>query len=438
MNLKSPLVIVSAFGRGNTLAQTLKSQDVPVHLLDVSSRLGDTKVEDNEGPFGFFSQGLTSIESQRLMMDHPAFIQENGFTLMLPDGPLEFKGSLSQYRLTQLLVPEKIWAWVTGSQLILGSDHSQILNEDFDKTWLFHLTRSFNSNQWIPNYRAGLVEGGLGFSGDFYVRSVDRNVTEEALKVLVGAGIKVDDQVEILDLATLGQEKLKSLEVKTPGTGTSGLIEFERIVWFLSGEETEKLSPRVQEKLFPRGVLRPVGSWNRARIRIGTGSQRDALPLHSVWILNRALPWSHENFFVLQRTANEDLFDLWFRLPESFRFLKDYVMKLVESINASIEGRLALTPGSVTFAEVPLSTLKNSSELGPSRHPLYEGQEWLETPGPNFKNLLWIASESLSGLGWNFQVQKSRAVQADLLDWWKQREALREKAELEAKKRSGL
>jgi hypothetical protein len=434
MNLKSPLVIVSAFGRGNTLAQTLQSRDVPVHLLDVSSFLGETKIEDNEGPFGFFSQGLTSIESQRLMMDHPAFIQENGFTLMLPEGPFEFKGSLSAYRLNQLKVPKKIWAWVTGTQLVMGSDHHQILNEDFDDTWLFHLTRSFNSNQWVPNYRAGLVEEGLAFSGDFYVRSVDRNDSIDALKILAQNGVRTSSDVEILDLATSGSNHLKSLEIKTPDSGTSTLVDFEKLVWFLSGEETEKLSAKLQEKLFPKGVLRPVGSWNRARIRLPSASQRDSLPSHSVWVLNRALPWTHENFFVLQRTANEELFDLWFRIPESFRFLQDYVMKLVDSVNASIESRLSLATGSILVAEAPLSTLKSSSELGPSRHPLFESREWLESQAPDFKNFHWIANESLSGLGWNFQVQKSRTVQSNLLDWWKERELQREKAELEAMK----
>lgn len=434
MNLKCPLLIVSAFGRGNTMAQTLKSQGVPVHLLDVSSHLGETKVEDDEGPFGFFSQGLTSIESQRLMMDHPAYIQENGFTLMLPDGPLEFKGSLSGHRLSKLNVPDKIWGWVTGTELILAEDHHRILNEDFDKTWLFHFTRSFNSNQWIPNYRSGLVEGGLSFSGDFFVRSVERNVLEDALKGLQKEGIAVDSKVSILDVAQEGGGRLKSFEIKTPSSGTSQLIDFEHLVWFLSGEESEKLSLRLQEKLFPQGVLRPVGSWNRARIRMQAGPQRDSLPLHSVWIINRALPWTHENLFVLQRTANEEQFDLWFRVPESFRFLKDYVMKVVESILANLEFRMGLEADSIQVGEAPLSTLKNSTELGPSRHPMYESRDWLEYSGPKFKNMHWIAPESVSGLGWNFQVQKARSVQVEILEWWKERERLREKAEQEALK----
>lgn len=434
MNIKSPLVLVSAFGRGNTLAQTLKSRGLPVHLIDVSSRLGETKVEDNEGPFGFFSQGLTSIESQRLMMDHPAFIQENGFTLMLPEGPLEFKGALSQYRLSKLNVPDKVWGWVTGSELVSGDDHHRILNEDFDKTWLFHLTRSFNSNQWIPNYRAGLVEGGLSFTGDFYVRSVDRNVSEMALQTLAKEGIRVESQVSILDVASHGSGQLKSLEIKTPSSGTSQLIEFERLVWFLSGEETEKLAPRLQEKIFASGILRPVASWSRTRVRLPAGTQRDSLPLHSLWIMNRALNWTHENFFVLQRTEDEEQFDVWFRAPESFRFLKDYMLKIVENIASSIEARMGLEKGAIAVSEAPLSTTKNSSELGPSRHPLYDSRDWLEYEGPDFKNMHWISPECDSGLGWNFQVQKSRLTLEEILNWWKERERLREKAEMEAQK----
>lgn len=434
MNRKSPLVIVSAFGRGNTLAQTLKSRDIPVHLLDVSNFLGETKVEDDEGPFGFFSQGLSPIENQRLMFDHPCVLQENGFTLMLPDGPLEFKSTLTNYRLERLGVPDKIWGWVTGSQLLLNSDHHTLLNDDFDKTWMYHLVRSLNSNQWVPNYRAGLVENGLSFSGDYYVRSVERNVSEEALQRIAKEGVQVDSKVEIIDAAMGSGRKLKSLEIKSPNSGTSVLIEFEQIVWFLSGEETEKLSPSLQEKIFPRGVLRPVGSWNRARIKITACPQRDSLPPHSAWIVNRALPWTHDNLFLLQRAATAELFDVWFRAPENFRFLKDYILKIIENISLVLERRLDLKPGSLQLNEAPLSTIKNSSELGPSRHPLFESRDLAETAAPDFKNMHWVASESISGLGWNFLIAKSRAVESQLQEWWKERERLREKAEQEARK----
>lgn len=430
MREHSPVFIVSAFGRGNILAQSLNSQEIPVRLIDVSKSLGDTKIEDNEGPFGFFSQGLTNIESQRLRMDHPAYLQDHGFVTMLPDGPLEFQGSLTNFRLQQQQIPEKVWSWINGAEKITSQDHSRILNDDFEKNWIFHLARSFSTNQWVPNYRAGLVEGFIPQGESFYVRSVDRNVSEEALKSLLQEGVKVEFDAEVLDLVQDGS-KLTGIELKRPGSGSSEVVTLEKVIWFLSGEETEKLSGKLKDKLFPHGVLKPVGSWVRSRLKITSSAQRDVLPLHSLWMQNRALPWTHSNLFVLQRTQNQDLFDLWFRVPESFRFLKDYLNEVISEIQQTLTQRMSLDLDSITLHETPVSMSKSSSEIGPSRHPLFDSRDWLEVKRSGFKNMEWVSVETQDGLGWNYQVKASRTVFERLTLWWTERERLRKKQELE-------
>lgn len=424
--IKSPIVIVSAFGRGHALAQELRLSDIPVALLDVSPHLGDSSADDEEGPFGFFSQGLSNTESQRLLEDSP-LLQVQGFTWMLPRGPFEMRGPLTSLHQQTQKIPEAVWNWSYGEGPSSVKDHQYLLNGDFTDTWFYHLTRAFHSHHWAPNYRAGLVEGSLPFGSDFMLRSVYRAGHQKSLASLEKNGVEVRSPVEIIDVAREGGAFIKSFEIKKTGSDSTELISFETAVWFLSGEETERLSPKLQEKLFPGGVLRPKGSWVRARLKLTPSAPRDALPLHSVWVQDIDLPWTHDNLFVLARTSTAELFDLWFRLPESFRFQRDYVLSQIQAVVGHVEARMGIKD--TQLSEEPASIRKTSLQIGPARFPLFDEREWHEYQHPKWKNFDWVAPETSLGLGWNFLFQRTRKTGVDLKAWWKHREDERMKRE---------
>lgn len=426
MSLTSSVLIVSAFGRGHALAIELAQAEIPVTLLDVSTMLGDIPAEDAEGPFGFFSQGLQHIENQRLLEDHPPLLQVNGFTWMLEKGPVEMKGPLTAFHREQLKIPDAVWNWITVEGPKENRELNYLLNGDFDETWLYHLSRSFHANFWLPNYRAGVVEGSLPFAGDFFIRSMSRAGILKSFEAVARAGAQVRAGANILDAARDAQ-KLKSLEVKFQGSDTAELVEGEQVVWFLSGEETEKLSFRLQEKIFTGGIVRPRGSWLRARLKLPSLPQREALPLHSVWVRDIALPWTHDNLWVLIRTSNPELFDIWFRIPEIYRFQKDYVLRMLEGLRVRLEERLQLT--GIQAVELPVSVVKDAQAVGPTPHPLFDEEEVALMPKPAWKNFHWVGIEACLGLGWNYMFMQTREVAAHLKEWWKLREEERRRLE---------
>lgn len=424
-----PVVIVSAFGRGHALAHELRLADIPVTLLEVSPSLGESSADDEEGPFGFFSQGLSAVESQKLLEESP-LLQIQGFAWMFSRGPLEMRGPLAALHRESYNIPEPVWNWVFGEGPTGVKDHQYLLNGDFTETWFYHLSRSFHSNHWAPNYRAGLVEGSLPFGADFLLRSVHRAGLAKSLDALAHAGVEVKSPVEILDVAREGTNRLKSFEIRRAGSDSTELLGFETAVWFLSGEETERLSPKLQEKLLPDGVLRPKGSWVRARLKLPAGPTREALPLHTVWVQDVDLPWTHDNLFAVVRTPNSELFDLWLRLPESFRFQKEYVLGQIHAATEALEARMGLA--GITLYEEPVAIRKSSVEVGPSRFPLYDEKESHDYPHPKWRNFDWVAPETCLGLGWNFLFLRSRKTGQDVKAWWKQREDERIKRELKA------
>lgn len=414
-----PVVVVSAFGRGHALAHDLRLADIPVCLVDVSPSLGESTAEDEEGPFGYFSQGLLGTELHHLQQENTQ-IQDPGFTWMLPQGPLEMRGPLAGLHRETLIVPESIWSWVVGDGPVQVKDHQFLLNAPFSETWFYHLSRSIHSNQWSPNYRAGLVEGSLPFGSDFFTRSVHRAGVKTSLEQLRALGVQVLSPVQILDLARDNQSMLKSFEYRRQGSDSTELLTFETVAWFLSGEETEKLSPRLQEKLLPGGVLRPKGAWIRSRLRIPSSPQRESLPGNSVWVQDIDLPWTHDNLFVLVKTSNPELFDLWLRIPEGFRFQKDYVLNLIHSVSLALEARMGVRE--ITLSEEPDCILKTAVEVGPCRFPLFDEQEWSTYAQPKWRNFDWVCPETTNGLGWNFLFLRARKTLVDIKSWWKVRE----------------
>ncbi|PWU17615.1 MAG: hypothetical protein C5B49_08620 [Bdellovibrio sp.] len=412
------MLIVSAFGRGHALAMELAQSEVPVLLVDVSGSLGTAAAEDEEGPFGFFSQGLRQTESQRLLEDQAPLMQVNGFTWVFGEGPFEMKGPLTMDHRVQLRIPENVWNWVCFASPSANRDLQFLAEGEFDQTWLYHLARSFFANEWNTFQGPGLLTGSLPLASDFFVRSMSRAARKKSFEALRRSGVQVREGASVVDLAKIGSGVLQSLEVRLENSDTAELLTFDHLVWFLSGEETEKMSQRLREKMFEKGILQAKGSWVRARLKWPALPQRECLPLHSVWVTDRVLPWSHQNLFVLQRTTNADLFDLWFRIPETFRFQKEYVLRHLQEIQGLLERRLGFQ--GIEVNDPPLCAVLPPQAVGPARHPLFDPQELAAYSPPHWTNFDWVGAEACQGLGWNYLLIKARKVGSDVLEKWKQ------------------
>jgi hypothetical protein len=422
-----PVVIVSAFGRGQSLAARLAELEIPVALIDVSEQLGTSAPEDEEGPFGLFLSGLSKVAQERLHQDDPIQNQEEGWTIVLPDGPLELKSPLTKTRLEKLRIPLEILETFRDVREGKLNNLSPWMNADLQKSWLVELAAGFASNS-LRLYPEAMASGALlPLDGEFWIRPVTRPGLLQSLQWCERKGVQVRRDYVIIDLAREGRRHLKGLQFRLKASQTTEILNFEKLVWCLSSEETAFLSEGLAEKLFPEGALKPSWIWTRFRLRMGPSPERDILPFHSVWIDSLELPWTHENLIVLQKSPSPDLLDAWIRIPAEQRLQKSYLLDRLGRVLENLAKRFVTVRP--VKAEEPLSSEKTYREVGPSRQPLFDPKTLLSWRGPVDDNIWLHAPEVWSGLGWNSILKFEDKIFSQVEAWWKKREEQRIKRE---------
>lgn len=427
MSRSSPVVIVSAFGRGQSLASRLRDAEVPVVLIDVSEDLGASGPEDEEGPFGVFLSGLAPADQDRVHQDDPPHNQEEGAAFVLASGPLEMKSPLTKNRLEKLGVPLRTLETFRDLRDGKVKSFGEWMNRDLREAWLIHLAAGLAANSYRP-YPEGLASGFLlALDGDFWIRPVTRPGLQQSLDWCERKGVQVRRDMTLLDVATEGRRQLKGLQFRLKSSQTTEILGFEQLVWCLTGEETAFLAPNLQEKLFPEGILKPSWVWTRFRLRLAACPERDILPFHSVWIRDLDLPWTHENLLILQKCPSPDLLDAWIRIPADQRLQKAYLSEQLDRVLELFSERF-VTARPVK-AEEPLSGERTYRELGPPRWPLFDARELLSFRSGHEYNLTLHSAETWNGLGFNALFKAEEKVLSQLTAWWKKREELRLKRE---------
>lgn len=429
--MQDPVLVVSVFGRGLGLAARLIEQEVPVQLLDITEDLGKTSPEDEEGPFGFFQAGMNPTSIERLHQDDPPRNLEQGLTFVLSSGPLELKSPLTKNRLEKFGIQSEDFESLrefSGSRL----NKKNIHRVSFEKTWLnqFAANWSSNSSDFVPC--ASLSGFSLPLATDFWMRAVSRPGLLKSSEWGRRRGITINQDLQILDLAKLNSKTLKAVEVRKRNSQTTEVMSFEQVVWCLTSAETEFLGTKLEEKLFPYGILQPKWVWTRFRFRVLPGSQREVLPAHSVWIDDLDLPWTHDNLFVLQQSPSADLFDAWVRIPSDQRLQRSYLLEQQDKIQKHLQRKFFALD--IQKAEDPAASEKTYREMGPPRFPLFDSRELLAFKNSNENNLNFHSPEVWSGLGWNALVDFEERLFQKLNQWWIVREELRKKRELKNRK----
>ena len=427
----APVVIVSAFGRGQSLAARLRDQEIPTLLIDVSETLGSSAPEDEEGPFGIFPTGLPPVALERIHQDDPPHTQEEGWTFILNNGPLEMKSPLTKTRLEKMNVAIEILEAFRDLQDPKSKNLSHWTSQPLEKTWLLDVAASLASPDLRLYPQALKNHPPLPLDGDFWIRSVTRPGLLQSLKWCERKGIQVHRDYVLTDVVRQSGKMLRGLQFHLKSSATTEILDFEKLVWCLSSEETKYLSEDLSQKLFPDGPLTPRWVWTRFRLRLGASPERDILPFHSTWIHDLELSWTHENLIILQKSPSPDLLDAWIRIPFERRMQKPYLQESLESILNMLAKRFVTVKP--VKAEEPLSAQKSERESGPTRQPIFDSQElkkWKPTQDQNFH---LHAPESWRGLGWNHLFQNEEKLNQELQLWWKKREEQRIKNELKLK-----
>ncbi len=427
---QTTVLVVSAFGRGHSLAMQLAAKEIPVTLLDVSSQLGHTSPEEWEGPFGVGLTGLTSIQQERLSEDDPLLRQTEGLTVLLPSGPLELRGPVAEHRLQMLGISQDVRDLLHITR-VSSSERDRVLARPFCEAWPLFLLRGFAAN--VYGTPLSTLNSDLIYRGDteFAIRQVSRLGIEKSLEACGRRLVHVKKPGAVKDVSSLQGKLARSLEYQETGSATTEVIDYESMVWCLSGEETQYISKELADKIFPAGVSKPDWCWMKFRYRFAACPEREAIPAHTLWVGAIDLPWTHENLLVVQRTATPELFDVWVRLPSSMRFQKSFLQDQVLKITRRLtDQNVALAP---ELHEEPAAFYQSFQETGPTRFPVF-GEKGILPPS-GAAQVFFHNPESWPGLGWSAIFAHEIPLVEKIETWWNRR--LQEKMKQAARDSKG-
>jgi len=425
MDLNTSVLIVSAYGRGYWLASELQRENIPVMLIDVTSKLGVWPPEDVEGPFGFFKPDqLTDSQNERVFAEDAFATLNQGFTMWLPEGPLELKSPLTEYRLQKLGQNKAVLNFLQGGKNAFRhlAGLPKWASENFKKSWILHLAHQWAATTYVPSSRASLSGRALKILNPFLVRQPTRAGQQKAVEWLKSKNVEVHQKTELLDISLKTNNAISGVEIHGE---RSGHMHVDQIVWMLSSEESYFAAPKIAQRLFPQGALEPEWCWVRYRLKMSPCPERDALPSHLLVLGQVTSPWTHQNLMTLQRTALEDQFDVWIRIPNVQRFNKEYLRIRGEKIMEILRERLPLALPEIQ--SYPQEFYYTYSQIGPSSFPVFgEGLE-ARRRKMDFNNVHLESAEIWTNFSWDDQFESQGLIRDSLLKWWKLLQQRKEK-----------
>lgn len=414
MDLRTSVLIISAYGRGNWLAAELHRENIPVVVIDVTSKLGSWPPEDIEGPFGFFSsENITSSQSERVFSGDSYESVDDGFTVWLSDGPIEFKSPVTEYRLKVLGQNVEVCDLLRGSKAVDKNKYAiaKWASDNFFHSWVLQLAHQFAATTFVSNAKASLQGKALHLMNPFFVRKATRAGQQKAMDWLLDKKVELLQKTEILDISFHNKKYISGLELQGE---RAGVLHFQQLVWTLSSEESYFVNPKVAKHFFPKGILEPEWCWVRYRMKFSSCQEIESLPLHLIVIDEVGAPWSHQNLIVLQRTALENHFDAWIRIPNVQRFNKEYLRIRGEKIVAIMGQRLPISlPEIQSF---PQEFYYAYSQIGPAIFPVY--QEKFSRGKSQFNNLFQDGPEVWMNYLWGHQFECQQVTRDSLVKWW--------------------
>lgn len=419
MELRSPIVIVSAFGRGHWLAAALAQEGIKTTLLDMSSKLGVWPAEDLEGPFGFFrNERISESQVERLYSDDSFEELQNGFTMWLNEGPIEFKGPLTKFKIEKSELSSHVTDLIaaTTPDKVQRAVYKNLSSLTFDQSWLLHFAHQWAGTTYLPNATGATTGEALPLFSPFLVRQATRWGLEKSLQWLKSKGVEVLQPQQIVDASFGAGKNITGLEIAGEN---QGLLKLEQLVWMLTSEESYFLNERLGKYFFPEGPLESEWCWVRYRVALQDCLERNSLPLHTVLIDDLGSPWTHENSMVLQRTSLADQFDMWMRIPTVQRFNKEYLTNKSVRMSEILSRRISLAaPQVLSF---PQEYYYTYAQLGAPRFPVFGVKHNARRGRVVFGNLQLDGPEEWPHYAWGAMFASNERIRTNVLAWWKEK-----------------
>lgn len=383
MNTEWQVNIVTAYGRGESLALELIAQGFKVHVFDVTDSL-PAEYRRGVGPFPL-APGI-HMPSQQYLMDESEPLKR-GMVLWLREGPVEFGGPMAPFYQENHPSLKR----VAGAER--PSNH---FSEDWMRRFLLDWASPFYREPWQVNQ-------GTAFPALSEVRLLPATAEKNLCTFdrYVSAGHPFQFVQKIVDVQ-IESGRLTEIEIES---GQVTAIRAPQWVWCLSSHETHLLSPSVAEALFSRDVRHPEWLWMNFMGKCERGPWFEGFPEYLVALDDFHLPWVYANMFVMQ-WLNQDAFRVWVKVPTHASRDNTNRKKWASEIARLLNERFAL--GRWQIEDQKWSICPNSLIFSE------RVREWAE---PGWKNWDWIAPETLPRLDMAARLEREAASLKRIVQW---------------------
>jgi hypothetical protein len=285
------VTIVSALGRGETLALALHENGFQVQILDFSPAF-PPEIHRGVGPFPVVNK--TNLPAQRDLLKHLQPLPE-GLSLWLKDGPLDLTGPMSE---VHALSHPELKAWKAGGS---GGEFGTAWLE----RWLRQWAAPFFSDSWLES-----ADPAFPATQPLGLIPAEQEERATGFTHLMAKGVDVRACTSLREVR-VESSRLEELDVEC---GMRLTAHARQWVWCLSSHETEALNAEVAKTLFWRGVWKPEWAWVSFEGLMKTGVWSEGLPTYTVVVGDVYLPWAYANAFVLRRIEG-GRFRVWLKVP---------------------------------------------------------------------------------------------------------------------------
>lgn len=377
--------MISAFGRGETLALALHENGFQVRIYDFTAMFAQ-EYHRGAGPFPIVDKAF--VPAQREFLNEVA-IQPQGLTLWLKDGPLELTGPFSAVHIHSH--PE-VQAWKTESS-----------SGDFSRQWLNRFLRQWTSAYFSDSARDTTRD--QAFPAELMLGTIPaaRETSLFNFERVRAKGVEVIPCTSFRDVQ-FQAGRMCELEVSA---GQALAVRAAQWIWCLSSSETQTFDGEssVSQKVFGRHIYVPEWAWVSFRGGMHKGPWTEGLPSSFMVIGDVYLPWCYGNCVMINRS--DDLrFRAWMKVPRSRMHDIDARRQWSAEAEKILWARLPMAEWKIDSADwsvCPHSEVYSSSTRG--------------TRLNRFRNCHLITPESLARLDIGARLEREAETFRELLKW---------------------
>lgn len=373
--------MVSAYGRGESLALALQENGFDVQIFDFTEALGP---EWNRG-LGPYPIAASAYLPKNQVLDEVRPLSR-GLTFWLPDGPIELKGGMSEFFTKKRRALQHL---------------QQGPASDFEGDWLRRFMKIWSAPfQWEawqaqPPANPFPYEDEIGLvpaSKEARVLSFERFQTLE--HKILSCQILCDVQFE--------GARIMEFEIEC---GRREAYRAPQWIWCLSSQETDRVGVEVAQNIFSRGIRKAEWHWLNFQGTCDRGPWSAGFPEYSVVINDLYLPWTYTNMMVL-RWTDVDVFQVWLKVPALGVHREERRQEWVKEVRAQLEKRLPHAGWSLDGQAWSLCP----------HSPVFDPLDFEESV-PAWKNWDWIAPETMGRLDFSARFELEAASFKRLKDW---------------------